>query len=78
MGVKMNCNWCHLLVCSSPSCKLQLSYLDQFKLLSKNSRTRDVNVDDTEIGVLQLLSVGNSPTSDLRALFEHVTHIFMA
>jgi hypothetical protein len=24
MTVKMKCDWCHLLVCSSPSCKLQL------------------------------------------------------
>ena len=33
--VEMKCNWCHLLVCSSPSCKLQLLHLDQLKLLNK-------------------------------------------
>jgi hypothetical protein len=47
--VEMKCNWCHLLVCSSPSCKLQLLHLDQLKLLNKFWRTRDAIVNVIQV-----------------------------
>ena len=48
LRVKTKSNKCHLYICSSPSCTLQLLSLDQVELLNEFQRTRDVNADVDE------------------------------
>jgi hypothetical protein len=62
---KMESNFIHLFLCSSPKNILQLLFLGQLKLLNEIWRTRDANVGDTEIGALKWLSAEISPKTDL-------------